>query len=139
MNPEIKKLQTLIQDHKISFDYLDADYLDLKEYYKAVLFEIGGRVYKIYVDHEYKDIDRKIPELSLFLVLRELELVAETDTFEIWAAEQMIELNDQIRNYYLDLKSISKEIEKQLGSLDPILSQMEYELNAGSVQELRNR
>lgn len=138
-NNQIQQLQSIIQKHKITFEYLEEDYLDPSEYYKAVLFLIGDKVYKIYVDHEYRDLDLKIQELSLFLVLRELELASECEDFEIWVAEQMIQLNDRTINYYYDLKAYTTEIEGILGSIDPIISQMEFELNSGAIQELRNR
>lgn len=139
MHPEIVKLKSIITDYNISFDIVEDDFLDTKEYYKAVLFRLGDKSYRIYVDHEYRDLDLNVPELNLFLVLRELELADECRDYEEWCAEQMIENSEHSKDYYTDLIQAKNEIKTTLGSIDPIIGPLDFETNSGPIQHLRNK
>ena len=135
---EIITLKELIEQHHIVIREVKGDFLGEVQHYPAVIITLRQKSFKIYIDNEYGDLQLQNPILSLYLVLRELEIYAEEKDFHAWCLSQSVNSkNVKIINYYTQLGGIYNEIKQILGTIDSQISNFDFELNAGAIQELR--
>ena len=136
--PEIQALKTLFTNYKVSIKVSDIDFLAGKKNYPAVDLFLAGRPLRLYVEDEYQDLQLNNPTLAFCLVLRELENYQEEEDYLTWCSAQLLDpVNPQVRAYYMDLGNIYRTVEKILGTIDSQISDYDFGLNAGAVQELR--
>jgi hypothetical protein len=63
------------------------------------------------------------------MVLRELSIYKEEDDFQSWCHQNGSDVSSpEILNYYRDLDSMFQEIKSILGTIDPLISDYDYEL-----------
>jgi len=136
--PEIQQLKTLRERYQISIEVLD-EHLDDRSDFKKVLFFIGQDSFEIFIDDEFQDSSINNIDLHLCLVLRALEAYQEADDFLVWCTHLGLNAStNAVRRYHMDLGSSYREIEKRIGSIDSFISDLDFQLNAGAAQALRN-
>ena len=134
-NPEIAKLQSLFAENDIVIKVLGkAD----KDYSFWVELKVNGHLWKLYVDDEFGDLSNAKPVMGLFLILSTLLEYSDAEDYLEWCKVSNIESNDAWLDYYRSLAQTTRELEQQLGSLDPIISQYDYTMNTGVAEELRS-
>ena len=47
--------------------------------------------------------------------------------------------DEEVRTYHMDLGRIYREIEQLIGTVDSQISDLDFQLNAGAAQRLRNQ
>lgn len=103
-----------------------------------VEFIVDGYAVVLLVDDEFKDFQLKNPVLNLCLILRELETYAEEEDILKWANFKGLTVsNSEVVAYYKELSEHYRKIEAILGTIDGQISDFDFQLNAGSAQELR--
>lgn len=138
--PEIEYLKEIRQKHGVGITILTKDFLNGNKDYPAVIFSLGAKSFNIFVDDEYQDFKLKSPLLSLCLVLRELDYYSDSHDYILWCKEHQLEPNNtQVLSYFRSLAGTYRDIEKILGTIDPIINDFDFEMNAGAVFELRNK
>ena len=136
--PEIQQLKTLRERYQISIEVLD-EHLDGRSDFKKVLFFIGQDSYEIFIDDEFQDFSTKNIDLHLCLVLRSLEAYQEADDFLVWCTHLGLNAsNNEVRRHHMDLDTTYREVEKRIGSIDSFINDLDFQLNAGAAQALRN-
>lgn len=136
--PEIQALQQIYDDHTIEIRVTKDLYLREKEHTK-VTFVLNNLAFELYIDDEYNDLSIGNPLLSLCLVLRELETYNEEEDIVTWSISKGIDPgNPMVLNYYKNLSKIYTQIEQELGKIDSHISDLDFQLNAGPAQVLRN-
>lgn len=137
--PELIKIEQLMNKHHVKVHAIEpAEYLGSKQDYKAARLAVGTKSYKVFVDHEYQDLDKEVDLLTFYLILRELEFFDESHDFIEWYKECIIEPLEEIKKYYEKLEQTYDELQHLFGNIDSFLSPMDFELNAGAVQFLRS-
>ncbi len=132
--PEITRLQQLFEVNDITLTILGkAD----KDYTFWAKLSVNDRNWKLYVDDEFGDLDISKPVMGLFLTLSTLLDYSETQDYLEWCKVSNIDQNDEWLDYYRSLAQITQELEQELGSLDPIVSQYDYTMNTGVAKQLR--
>jgi len=90
------------------------------------------------VDDEYKDFALNKSAMNLCLFLRELEDYQEEEDILKWCNLKGLNPGDAgILDYYKGLASIYADAKNILGTIDPQISDYDFELNAGAAQFLR--
>lgn len=136
--PEIRALQALYDTHKVRIQVLEADALALQTDHVKVSFSLGSKSFILYIDDEYKDLDLNNPLLSLTLVLFELEDYEDEEDFLRWCMGKGLSANNTLLlDYYRDLSHTYAAIKKILGSVESKISGLDFQLNAGAAQMLR--
>jgi hypothetical protein len=136
---EIVELKKILSGHKIliidaqthpNFSSTENIWLDITiDEYQCTLL----------VDDEFKDLKRKNPILDLCLVLRELETYQEEEDILAWAKFKGLSVtNNKVISYYKELDEHYKNIESILGKIDSQISDFDFEMNAGAIQQLRS-
>lgn len=138
--PEITKLEEFISVNAVVTTPVPGRFLNEKNYYPQVEFEIGNKIFTLFVDDEFDDLKLNKAPLSLCVVLREIEGVNIEGPYPNWSkALNLDESNAEVHTHYDNLQKISKELETQVGSFDSAISDYDFTLNAGAAQELRER
>lgn len=136
--PEIQALHKIHQEYDIEISVSSNDFLAAKQYYPAVVLTVQNQSFRLFVEDEYKDFQKASPLLSLCLVLRELEIYHDSDSYLDWCKECMLEpSNVQVKAYYTSLEAIYKDVRLILGKIDSQISDYDFGLNAGAAQKLR--
>ena len=132
--PEIAKLKEYFEDNAILIEVLgEAD----KHYTYWVGLTINKRSWKLYVDDEYNDLKAEKPVIALFLILSSLQEYQDSSDYLEWCKTSELEPSDSWLEYYRSLDEIVKQIESEIGSIDPLISQFDYSLNTGVIKALR--
>ena len=66
----IKTLSSLIKQFNISFSEVDESF---SHGWKSMSVKIENEIYPFHLDDEYQDLEKEIPELTLCIILRNLE------------------------------------------------------------------
>ena len=132
--PEIKALLDHFKAHRIEIGQVgDYRHHGLIE----VSFSIDDVTWTLYVDDEYKDFKEDRPVMCLYLVLFSLEMYQDSDDFLVWCNYWNLDTSDsKWLEYYRDLGGITRDIESKLGSLDPQVNDLDYQLRTGVVDVL---
>lgn len=136
---EITELKKILSRHKIlispaishpSFTSTENVWLDIT---------VDGYQCTLMVDDEFKDLQKKNPVLDLCLVLRELETYKEEEDILAWAKFKGLSVsNNEVISYYKGLDEHYRNIELILGKIDSQISDFDFEMNAGAIQQLRS-
>lgn len=132
--PEIERLQSLVSEHSITVELLGQAG---KSYTHWVKLSVGDKSWKLYVDDEFGDLEHDKPVIGLFLVLSTLLDYSDSEGYLEWCKVSNIESSDKWLDYYRGLSQITRELEQELGSLDPIISQYDYTISTGLAKRLR--
>lgn len=136
--PEIHALEDMLKKHSFSIEFLEDDFLFCALCHKWVRFRLDGKVFVLMVDDEYKDFDLNRPAMNLCLFLRELEDYQEEEDILKWCNLKGLKVSDAgVLEYYKGLDAIYNEVKKILGTIDPQISNYDFELSAGAAQALR--
>lgn len=131
--PEIQKLNNL----KVSFG-IKINHVGSLDNLSKVELKIKDKSFSIYIHDEYNDLIINNPLLNLCLVLRELELYKDCSDFLDWCNNQnVIASNEDLRGYYMKLDKTYYAIENIIGQIDSQISDLDFQLNAGAIAELR--
>ena len=132
--PEIEKLKQYVKDNEILVEVLgEAE----KHYTFWVELTINKRSWKLYVDDEYNDLNAEKPVIALFLILSSLQEYQDSSDYLDWCRISELEPSDSWLEYYRSLDEIVKQIESEIGIIDPLISQFDYSLNTGVIKALR--
>lgn len=133
---EIAALEKYFKDHRIKVEILD----EPVQHCRWVRLSINDSVWLILVDDEYGDLTNDNQLMALFLVFSSIQEYLDSTDFLHWCkAIQMDASNAELLAHYKELQTISAQINKELGSIDPKISQFDYSLNSGVAKALRNR
>ena len=136
--PEIVELNKLWVEHKVIVKVDRSDDLSGKGYYPLTHFNLGNERFSIYVDDEFNDFRYNYPLLNFCLVLRELDGYKFTSDFEVWCQERFLDPKDEkVKEGFENLKDVTERVEEILGNIDSIISDWDFEMNAGAAQALR--
>ena len=132
--PEIENLKTLLSTHAISICIKEITVDDLH----LVDLSIDDQSFSIYIQDEYNDLVLNNPLLNLCLILRELEIYQESSDYLNWSNTQGVNAsNETLRQYYMNLGNTCTAIEKLIDKIDSMISDLDFQLNAGAAQEMR--
>ena len=132
--PEVQALRSLFQKHTISITKLEGHN---SEDLIWVSFQVNNSEWRILVDDEYHDFDEGKPLLCLFLVLFSLSIYDDCDDFLNWCNQWNLNTSDpKWLDYYRGLGQTYRDIEKTLGTVDPQITALDYQLRTGVIQEL---
>ena len=130
--PEIEQLNALWVRHKVMVKVDRSEQLNDKSYYPLVHFTISGEQFSLFVDDEFSDFKKN------YHLLRELDGYKFTSEYENWCQERFFEPdNEQVKSAFENLRSVTEKVESILGEIDPIISDWDFEMNAGAAQALR--
>lgn len=104
-----------------------------------VLFRSKEHSYSLYIDDEYGDLNVDEPLLHFELVLRSLEILQDAQDYEQWLHWQSLEGHPDLEAHYTKGKNNLKVLEAELGTLSSHIPNIDWELNAGEAQQLRNK
>lgn len=136
--PEIQALQKIYDDYKIHIAVVKDSYLTNAQDHPEVRFTINHCPFTIYIDDEYEDLAIGHPLLSLYLILREFGIYREEEDLLTWSNGKGLDPgNIKVLQYYKELSKTYIEIEQLLGKVDPPISDLDFQLNAGPAQALR--
>ena len=136
--PEIQALQNLLNSHKILIEALK-DGAFFASNHVWVRLQINRQTFTLLVDDEYKDFQISNQALHLCLILRELEMYEEEADVLTWTRAKGLDPGiPEILSYYRELQTIYLSVEKELGRIDAQISDLDFQLNAGAAQALRN-
>ena len=136
--PEIRALTETYKKHSIEISVSDDEFLFGNKNYPAVTFSLGEKLFRLFADDEYHDFSVNNPILSLCIILRELEDYEYADDYIVWCKQHAFDTaNLQVRDYHMSLRGIFNDVEKILGKIDSQISDIDFELNAGAAQKLR--
>jgi hypothetical protein len=136
--PSIIALKDIYTKFKISILVSTTDLLCDRTNYPALELSIGKNKFSLFIDDEYEDLAINNPILTFCLLLRELEDYDYALDYLEWCKHHDFDVsNSQVREYYLSLGSIYRDIENILGEINSQVSDYDFELNAGAAQFLR--
>ncbi|WP_340076304.1 hypothetical protein [Leptobacterium sp. I13] len=135
---EIQELQKLLKSYNILIKK-DGRYLDKEKTFFGICMTVKGHSFLLYTDDEYNDFDEQNQLLCLCLVLRELEIYEDASDFLVWCNFTGLQpAEETVRAYYMELRNTYAAIEKFLGKIDSCISHLDFQLNSGAAQTLRN-
>lgn len=135
--PEVRALLQLQEQHDIKIKVIESDFSggDLQK----VVFCLGPAKYLLYLEDEYEDFKRSNTLLHLFLVLLELEELKGTKNAQEWSKQKMLKWsNSKLLSYYDAMHKAITAIEQKIGTIDAQIPSLDYQLNSGAIQYLRN-
>lgn len=137
---EIHFLEDMLNAHHFSIEFLEDDFPFTALSHRWIRFYLDGKSFTLMVDDEYNDFKLNKPVLNFCLVLRELEDYKEEDDILKWCNLKGLKTNESgMLDYYRDLGHLYNEVEFILGVIDPQISSLDFELNAGAAQALRRQ
>ncbi|MFT6921320.1 MAG: hypothetical protein ACJA1C_000314 [Crocinitomicaceae bacterium] len=120
-----QQLQELIANFKIRIEVKPHFSKELRE----IVLHIGTKFWKLLIDDEYLYLNKNNQRISFYMVLRELSIYEEEDDFLSWCHQNGSSASsNEVLNYYRDLDSTFQEIKSILGTIDPLISDYDYEL-----------
>ncbi|CAG5081563.1 hypothetical protein [Parvicella tangerina] len=131
--PEIAKLRSFLDGRKVRFKKLKKD----DPYFFPVQLKINQHQWKIYIDDEYEDFNSAKPLSCLYLILLALDTYEYAEDYLDWCNQYNLDAaNMKWLDYFKELDKIYHEIEDVLGEIDPCISDYDYTLRTGVVDEL---
>jgi hypothetical protein len=138
LHPEIQALEKLLNAHHISIESVSFQPFTASQH-EWILFRLNDLSFPLLIDDEYDDLQIPNKTLHLYLVLRELEFYDEESDLLTWTKSKGINPgNTEVMKYYRELGMIYAQIESELGKIDSYISDLDYQLNSGAIQALRN-
>ena len=136
--PQIRSLEEIYQIHKVEISVSFDRFLAGNKDYPAVVLSLDNQSFLLFVDDEYKDLQKSNPILSFCVVLRELETYQYAKDYSAWCVEHSFDVaNAQIKDYYTRLEKIYITVKNILGNIDSQISDYDFGLNAGAARKLR--
>lgn len=133
MYQELVKLNDLIQKHQLSVEFNEIKRGNLLE----VIFRTGRSQWLLFIEDECGDFDINNQSLCAYLVLKSLDDYKGLSDFLAWTNFYYLKANDGFwLQYYRDLAGIVREIENEIGVIDPFINGMDYELRSGAFDAL---
>lgn len=133
----IKALSSLLKQFNISFSEVDESFC---HGWKSMSVKIENEIYLLHLDDEYQDLENEIPELTLCVILRNLEEFKDSSDYVNWCKSTGIDQdNPQTKNYFQYLSTVVPKIELIIGEIDSCISNYDFTLNAGEAQKLRQK
>jgi hypothetical protein len=130
---EIKQLATLQQKYNLKVIPRG----DIKDNLIPVDFISGNKSWYLYLSDEYKDFHPENQLMCIFLVLRTLEDYEESSDFLVWCNQYGLNASHiHWLSYFKELDNRYTEIKNTLGTIDSIISSLEYQLRSGAFYEL---
>ncbi|MCB0493910.1 MAG: hypothetical protein KDC93_16010 [Cyclobacteriaceae bacterium] len=130
---EIKQLATLQQKYNLKVIPRG----DIKDNLIPVDFISGNKSWYLYLSDEYKDFHPENQLMCIFLVLRTLEDYEESSDFLVWCNQYGLNASHiHWLSYFKELGNRYTEIKNTLGTIDSIISSLEYQLRSGAFYEL---
>lgn len=133
MFKEVQQLLKLIREHRLSVQATGNVRDDLLE----IIFRAGQKHWRLYIEDEYKDFKEVNQALSVFLTLRSLENYYFNQDITRWCGYFGIDQTDAYWiNYHDELGKAYLEIEEIIGKPTPFISDMDYDMQEGAMDEL---
>ncbi|MEO9532005.1 MAG: hypothetical protein ABJG68_07235 [Crocinitomicaceae bacterium] len=132
----IASLEFLVKEHAILIRIID-DSVFLK-HWKLIELQIENESFRFQIDDEYEDLKLEIPALALCVVLRSLEEYKESTDFLDWCKKTGMPSNNNALEYFRTLAEILVAVENKIEEVNSFISDIEFTLNSGAAQELRN-
>ncbi|MCB9195187.1 MAG: hypothetical protein H6598_03095 [Flavobacteriales bacterium] len=133
--PELLKLSDYFERRKIQFKIIDSTDLN----FFPVRFTINDQSWEIFIDDEYRDFDLNKPLACLYLTLLALDIYNSSDDYLCWCSQYGLNASElKWLTYFQSLETTIVEIKNVLGEVDPCISDYDYTLRTGVVQELLN-
>ncbi|MDC8005041.1 hypothetical protein POV27_13345 [Aureisphaera galaxeae] len=135
--PEIEALKAFIEKHSVTAKNSNSE--RILEGLLPVYFEMGRIAVEIQVQDEYNDLSRNNDLLSVVLCLRELEMIDEAENYEGWCFQNGIKGNEALQVYFTEIEKVVPQLKQYFldKELDSFISDWDFQLNAGAIQELR--
>ncbi|MEQ8361929.1 MAG: hypothetical protein RIF39_04230 [Cyclobacteriaceae bacterium] len=103
----------------------------------SVDFISRNKTWHLYIGDEYKDFNTEKQLMCIFLVLRTLEDYEESSDFLVWCNQYGLNASHiHWLTYFKELDIRYTEIKNTLGTIDSIISSLEYQLRSGAFYEL---
>jgi hypothetical protein len=138
--PEIQALEAFINEHSVSLR-IPSDkqaVFDLNPFYISIL----NAEYLCYIQDEYDDLRLQDPRVHIVLALREFEIIEESTDYLHWCTMMGLPSNSEVmRSYYQDTVNVIPNIKSYFkrNAITSFISDLDYQLNAGAMQYLRNK
>ncbi|MBX2828971.1 MAG: hypothetical protein KTR22_12470 [Flavobacteriaceae bacterium] len=134
--PEIAALQKWIHEQDVAVTRMQAS---IHAELISVSLTVSNEVVVLQIMDEYCDLEKNSTLLTVILCLRELELIDDSKDYENWCRFQNIEGTTEAEAYYLAMKERLPTLKPFFpnGELDSFISDLDFQLNAGAIQELR--
>ena len=138
--PELDLLKKLVKTHAITITSSTSEAIN--DDLVPVILIIQNKEFLIQIMDEYNDLKVNNPLLNVVLVLRELEMINDSTDFLDWVKQQGLNSNNhKLLDYYT---SICKRYDTLASyfpgdQLTSFVSDLDFQLNAGPVQMLRNK
>jgi len=130
---EIKQLATLQQKYNLKVIPRG----DIKDNLIPVDFISSNKSWYLYISDEYKDFHPENQLMCIFLVLKTLEDYEESSDFLVWCNQYGLNASHiHWLSYFKELDNRYTEIKNTLGTIDSIISSLEYQLRSGAFYEL---
>ena len=106
-----------------------------------VQFQFQNKAFEVLIDDEYNDLSIKNDTLNVLLVLRELAIIDDSKDYLEWINfynqnASSIKLLDYYKTMIPIVENIKSTFEN--GEIDYYISDLDFELNAGAMQILRD-
>lgn len=136
--PDVDALAQAIITNKLSFS-IDMKDTELDEFvWKRVRMKSGRNIFNIPVSDDYDDIEEGRPLVLLHLIMHSIEGFEEAEDFLVWAREEGLNSSDPlVRKTWFELRDVSIQIRKLLGTELAAISSWHMEMNMQSARALR--
>ncbi len=136
--PEIEALSALHFASGIAIEK-QSGCLCKKSNYPEVRVKIDSQQWTLFLFDEFKDLNHPNALLHLELLLMEIEMYVDSEDFLSWCKELGVDAGcAQAINYYRELDQVAFDLGTRLQRSEGLLCPMDFELNAGAAQYLRN-
>jgi hypothetical protein len=108
----------------------------------AMNLKIKNEQYTVFVDDEYEDLKKKNSLLNFVLVFRELAMIDDSSGFLEWCSQHGLDPNTaKLLAYYKHISSKIEEIKLLFknNTIDYFISDLDFQLNSGTIQLLRKQ
>ncbi len=134
MKSPVDALLALRENHSI---YITPNQSFSMERLRSAELRIQQSSWTILIDDEYDDLKEESQLMCLYLILRELEIYQSETDFLTWCNQNGSNAaNSMLLQYYKDLGKTTLEIESILGSIDSQITDLDYQLRTGIIEEL---
>lgn len=135
MHAQIIQLKNLVGKHHL---HVDSDN-QKKDGLIHVRFHVENKIWELFIEDEYNDLDTNNQIISAYLVLLALDNYKCEKDFTDWCRTYNLDSGSAFwLNYYKDLAIKIPEIESIIGKIDPIIPALDYTLRSGAFMELKN-
>ena len=134
--PELQELHNLQQNFALEVVATDSS----KDHMIGVCFQALDKQWHLFIEDEFNDFHPENQLMCLFLVLKALEDYNDEPDFLAWTNYHSLNPADPFwLQYYRDFGPIYDEIATTIGPIDPMISDLDYQLGSGVMYALRNQ